>query len=497
MNTNAIGRLPAAVRAGMLRKISEANRHPVDGEPATKGVSMESEARYYYRYAVSNESFTFEAFLSALSHELSKEFPDISLTVEWMRQCDRRSFVDAARRSLAKLQAYSQGVGEFRLSFWDTHWKLTDVFIGSLGLSFEEIGITRQELVSLSRQYLQKDSSEIVRQLKFSMEPLAIEPARTNFLLLDRRLKGIPMPFKAFCETQQSRTVLPGMYHAYRKAATGYPIRPEEVGWSFIEHYHCEALIFPDGRPSCGSGEDIEGEPTAPATAETEERIAFRVLQTQPANVDTAREAERRIHVGIAMAAAGGSYRRAECRILQRSGGGYRAAAPGFADSTRRSRDGQDAGKWTHGWFRHKHGRRHAVSHGCIGFRYDYLGRQIWQLCCRLGRRHRHLGVECGRYLDLPLIPDRNLSVTRQLFTLKRIYLEMLRQNWLLRSAGKSVPMLTLRSASGLVRNTLDIAGVSWQWARDSARVVIDERFAGGFRFSYGRTTAHPYSPAT
>lgn len=274
-------RLPVAVRVGMSRKISESFRQPVDGKPATQGQPMEAEARHYYNFHGFAKDITFEAFLSALSCDLGREFPNLEITLEWLRHCDRRSQIGTARRSLAKLHDIATGDVCFKVGFWETLWKLAEVFVEGIGLSYREIGTTRPELAALSKRFLQTDGIACVQHLTTSLEQTAIDAARALFLKLESLITGRPISYKAFCATEDARNVLPGPYAQYCKSATGYLIRPEALGWSFTEHDRVKAHLFPHGWPQPKAAFQKGIDPTALATAENEQSAASTALPPQ------------------------------------------------------------------------------------------------------------------------------------------------------------------------------------------------------------------------
>lgn len=260
--------LPVAVCAGMSRKISAALRNTVDGEPVTQGTLLELEAKHYFNYYGFADAISFDAFLSAISCSLASVYPGLNISLEWIRQCDRRAEIVSAKRELSKLRAYADGNIGSKRSFWEILWKLTAVFVDSLGLSYREIGTLRPELTTLSRRYLLKDGVRCVERLANALQQSALDVARKLFLKIDCLLTGTPMTYEAFRIVQDASVVLPGSYAAYRKSAAGFFVQPVELGLALVEHTRLEAFLFPDGKPQQRDHTQERFDPTALATAE-------------------------------------------------------------------------------------------------------------------------------------------------------------------------------------------------------------------------------------
>ena len=260
--------LPVAVCAGMSRKISAALRNTIDGEPVTQGTLLEMEARHYFNYFGFADAISFDAFLSAISCSLASVYPGLNISLQWLRQCDRRAEIVSAKRELAKLRAYADGNIGSKRSFWEILWRLTAVFVDSLGLSYREIGTMRPELATLSRRYLLKDGVRCVERLANALRQSALDVARKLFLKIDCLLTGTPMTYEAFRIAQDVSIVLPGAYAVYRKSAAEFFVQPVELGWSLVEHTRLEAFLFPDGKPQQRDRTQERFDPTALATAE-------------------------------------------------------------------------------------------------------------------------------------------------------------------------------------------------------------------------------------
>jgi len=157
--------VPAVVRSGMVRKISESFYTLVDGQPSSRGMPMETEVRYYYNYYLLHERATFETFLSALSLDISKKFPTVNLTLEWIQRCDGMGRINSARNLISNLRNYIDKAQYFHTSFWDILWNLTEVYMKKFGVTCAEIGTTSQEIKSLSWSYLLKECKIRVKDL--------------------------------------------------------------------------------------------------------------------------------------------------------------------------------------------------------------------------------------------------------------------------------------------------------------------------------------------
>lgn len=263
--TTTYSYLPAAVRSGMRRKINEAIRNAVDGHPATRGTPMESEARYYHSFYMSGSGISFEDFVAALCRDLSAIHPEVGTSLDWIRECDRWSAIEAARRELARLRATAAQDRTFRISFWGMLWKVTEVYLEKFGLSCTEIGTTLEELSGLARGYLLRECGGKVQRLRSLMSDSVTTDTRAAFIAVDDMLHGIPRPLCSFQADRQNHVAAIGAYGLYRRTLENRPIDPTSVGWSHIEHCRCEALIFPQGRPRRTEVVLPVPDPTAPA----------------------------------------------------------------------------------------------------------------------------------------------------------------------------------------------------------------------------------------
>ncbi|MEX2614980.1 MAG: hypothetical protein WD767_02690 [Alphaproteobacteria bacterium] len=239
----------------------------VDGKPATRGMPLESELRYYYNFYFAHHSITFGAFLSELSRELSGVFPGLDLTLGWARECDEAGRISVARNYMQKLRSYVQQGSYFRTSFWDTLWKLTEVSIKTFGINLREIGTTSSELISLTYRYFLKESSDRVQVLRKVEKRPDSANAQKAFLVVDGILNGIPIPPNEFCRNSRIHYSRGSGYEMYRKMAEGTIIPPWKIDWSTTEHLACRANIFPAGVPD-NVPETGKSDPTAPATIE-------------------------------------------------------------------------------------------------------------------------------------------------------------------------------------------------------------------------------------
>lgn len=257
-----------AIRAGMSQKIGESLRQLVDGEPATKGAPIEAEARYYFNFFLSHSDVSFDDYLRALSRELAKTHPEITVSRDWMRACDRRGQVASARRELAKLRASVEQGRQFRTCFWSMLWKVRDVYIGKLGLSYADLGTSRLELADLAWRYLLAECRSRIDTLKtLSNEPTNPE-AQHLFCLVDDMMKGIAIPLKCFIETWDAPYAPSGAYKVYCETTQGCSMPPEMLGWSDKAHRQLESAILPGGRPTRAAPTVQEHDPTAPALAD-------------------------------------------------------------------------------------------------------------------------------------------------------------------------------------------------------------------------------------
>jgi hypothetical protein len=244
---------------------------------------METELRYYFHYYFSHRDISFGSFLSALSMEISKEFPDVNFTLKWAQNCDSGSQIASARYSKIKLRSYVQESQYAGIRFWDLLWNLNEVSMETFGITYAKIGTTPQELKSLSWRYLLKEYSNRVRTLKIMTQLPGSKAARKAFLTVDSMLEGIPMPAGEFYRGNENCYCTGGAYRMYRKTAEGHPIRPEDVGWSMVAHSALKMLIFPEGLPAGTSFVAREPDPTAIAITSSEEPILTPTPVSEPA----------------------------------------------------------------------------------------------------------------------------------------------------------------------------------------------------------------------
>lgn len=259
--------LPAAVRAGMSNKFLEAIRNPVDGHPATRGTPMESEVKYYHNFYLSHGDFPFDAFVDRLCREVSMFFPGTNLSLDWIRECDRRATVASARRELIKLRACVEHKRVFRISFWGMLWKVSEVYLDKFRLSYADIGTSLDELQDMVQRQLRSDCNAHVRTLRSLIRQAPTGAVRREFLIVDDMLKGVPIPAETFLSDHQNIYSATGAYALYARMATGNPIDPAAVGWSVLEHLRCENIVFPKGRPSDRSMVTSSFDPTAVVAA--------------------------------------------------------------------------------------------------------------------------------------------------------------------------------------------------------------------------------------
>lgn len=260
------------MRAALARKISDAYRAAVDSHPVTRGMPLEFELRYQYNYHYPDREISFEAFLSALSRDLSPQFPGLQISPDWVRRCDALGRREAARRAMQRLRDSVEKGRYFRTSFWDMLWTLTEVSMQRFGLSCAEIGTDPLEIHTLARRYLLRECSLRVEALKVIDRRQASPAAKRIFVLVDDMMRGIPIPAEELCRNRHTYYSPNAAYTAYRNVADGNTIAPREVGWSKAEHLAwCEAL-FPDGRIE-ETRSPSRSDPTAPATALLAERI--------------------------------------------------------------------------------------------------------------------------------------------------------------------------------------------------------------------------------
>lgn len=282
------------IRAGMSRKIDEALRQQVDGEPATKGAPIASEARYYYNFYLAHSEVSFDAYLQALSRELAKAHPDITVTHDWMLACDRRGHIASARRELTMLRASVEHGRQFHSCFWSMLWKIRDVYVKELGLSYAELGASHLEINELAWRYLLAECRIRVEKLDSLTCQTTKHEAQQLFCIVDDMMNGVAMPLKRFSETWDARYASSGAYKAYCETTEGRAISTEMAGWSELERRRFENALFPNGRPKRSKPTMRERDPTAPALADT--RIATNVPSKQTA-FEPAAECSRKSHL--------------------------------------------------------------------------------------------------------------------------------------------------------------------------------------------------------
>lgn len=241
--------LPAVVKAGVIRKIRESFHTLVDGQPSSRGMPLETEVRYYYNFYLSHNCITFETFLSALSVEVSKHFPSVEFTLDWIQRCDKCSRINSARSSISKLRKYVHEGQKFRTGFWEILWTLTEIDIKKFALTYEEIKTTLFEIKSLSWYYLLSECKARVNDFKNLAKRKNTIYARDSFIILNDMIQGKPIPFGEFCKKNGKYSSPSGAYKLYSSLAEGRVICPEDVGWSAAAVQGYEALFFPEGLP--------------------------------------------------------------------------------------------------------------------------------------------------------------------------------------------------------------------------------------------------------
>ncbi len=285
--------IPDVVRLGMLRKIEDTLGNTADGHPATRGNPMEAEARYYYNFYLTNAEFDFEYFLTLLSKALRERLPNIDITLDWLRACDRAGKIETARRvvqglRIAARQNLNKGAG-----YWERFWNLTEILIENFDLSHADIGIESTELELLTRHYLLEECRAHVETLKAYMAQGKVFQARKAFVKLDDLLHGVPMSIADFRHTQNTCYTAKGAYEVYRATVTAHPIDPVLIAWSFQEHRWCERFVFPNGKPEKQQFVTSGLDPTAPAAALTLEPVDLESLNDDQITVAEAMSADR------------------------------------------------------------------------------------------------------------------------------------------------------------------------------------------------------------
>ncbi len=272
----------------------------LEGKPATQGMPLESELRYYYNYYFAHHSITFGAFLSELSRNLTQVFPGLNLTLEWARACDAAGRINVARNAVQKLRSGVQQGSYFRTSFWDTLWELTEVSVKTFGVSLHEVGTSPYELISLTYRYFLKECSDRVQVLRDIEKHPDSPDAKKAFLVVDGILNGVPIPADEFCRNSRTHYSRGIGYGMYRKIAEGTAIPAWKMNWSTSEHLACQAMTFPDGIPDTKPVTEMP-DPTAPATNEQIDRIAENswVPEKQAARIPEATGMPGRRHTGF------------------------------------------------------------------------------------------------------------------------------------------------------------------------------------------------------
>lgn len=226
--------LPAVVRSGLARIILHAKQTPVDGEPALTGGQIETELRYYYSFYFAHSPITFDTFLAEAACQIRQLYPDVDLTLQWVRQCDRRSLLRAARRRAKSLRqcADAQKTGPM---FWDHLWNLQRVFLGRFRIKPQEIGMTRTMLATMCRSQLLQENRSRVDDLLIAMGTQDHRTTKELFLSVDAILNGAPLPERVFFK--DSKGYCPAYaYKAYAAAAADTHFLPQELGWSREMH---------------------------------------------------------------------------------------------------------------------------------------------------------------------------------------------------------------------------------------------------------------------
>ncbi len=232
---------------------------------------MELEVKYYYNYFLLQEDITFDDFIEILAGDLAESIPGLQFNMAWVRQCDALNSIRSARNSLDKLRAYVHENQRYSVSFWDILWKLKEVSVGSLGVTYVEIGTTRREIDGLAWAFLLKEGQDRVKDLRDKLRCPNSYEARRAFVLVDNMLGGSPVPREIFCTNRRTHYSIFGPYQLYYAFAKGRVIPPDDVGWSLAEHRACRKLVFPDGYHEEVPTSDW-ADPTAPATIELDKR---------------------------------------------------------------------------------------------------------------------------------------------------------------------------------------------------------------------------------
>lgn len=279
--------LPAVIVTGMNRKIKAAFENTVDGHPASLGMPMEYEVKHYYNYFICHENITFDAFLSLLAQATARRFPNLDFTLAWVRQCDALSNVRSARRCLHHLRTYVNGRGHYSVSFWDLLWRLKEIYVKSFGMTYAEIGTTPHEIERLSWQFLLKECTLRVRDLRRKSRNPASMATREAFIIVDKMLEGTPLPYDVFCQNRRTHYSSGGPYDLYRDTAEGRVIPPEDVSWSLAEHQAIKTMLFPEGYQEKAKKTNTT-DPTAPATIGNSDCEIWRLSPIDPTGVQTA-----------------------------------------------------------------------------------------------------------------------------------------------------------------------------------------------------------------
>lgn len=248
---------------------------------------MESEVNHYYNYFICDENMTFDTFLSLLAQDIAQRFPNLDFTLAWVRQCDALNNVRSARRCLHHLRSYVNCRGHYSVSFWDLLWRLKEIHVKSFGMTYAEIGTTPREVERLSWQFLLKECSLRVRDLRRKSRHPASMATREAFIIVDNMLEGTPLSCEVFCQNRRTHYSSGGPYELYRDTAEGHLIPPEEVSWSLAEHQAIRKMLFPEGYQAKAKKTNTP-DPTAPATIKNSDCEIWRLSPIDPSGVQIA-----------------------------------------------------------------------------------------------------------------------------------------------------------------------------------------------------------------
>ena len=161
-------------------------------------------------------------------------------------------------------------------------WKIRDVYVKELGLSYAELGTSLAEIQDLAWRYLLAACRIHVEKLNALTCQTTSYEAQQLFCIVDDMMNGVAMPLERFSETWDARYASSGAYKAYCETTEGRAIAPEMVGWSELVRHRFKNAAFPNGRPKRAKPTVRECDPTAPALADT--RIANDVPSKQAAS---------------------------------------------------------------------------------------------------------------------------------------------------------------------------------------------------------------------